>query len=586
MLKTFINVIGFIVITFGLVTALYHVEAITPHTTNISQDQSEMQPQKPQQRDPNRLWCREHGVYEDECVICHPELANKNKSASGVESKSLQSNQDGNIHEEEITIEPGKRDPNRLWCREHGVYEDECVICHPELANKNKSASGVESKSLQSNQDGNIHEEEITIEPGKRDPNRLWCREHGVYEDECLICHPELAGKSNASSEVLFCSTHQVPERQCGICQPQLTKDLKTGQSLKIRLLSLDAQQKGGIRVGTPLIGDINEEHSFLCDVQFNQNRFAHISPLASGVVQNVFVDLGDQVEKGQVLLEVASNQIANAKSKYLKALDQLNLKKLIYNREKELNEKNISAKQDFQQAEAEYQLAKTEAMTAHQQLLNYGLTPDDIEKVKANRSSTSVLKVRAPFSGVLVEKHAVMGEAVDVGESIFQLVDLSTMWLDLSIPESRLSEIKKGKSIVARFEALPEHAVEGRITWIAPNIDPHTRMLKARAEIPNPDSKLKHGLFGKVQLLQPVNQERMLVPSDSVQTVDGKPFVFVQQEADLFDVKNVSLGTKANGMIEVREGLSSTDQIVIAGSFVLKSELLKSRFGAGCAND
>ncbi len=129
-----------------------------------------------------------------------------------------------------------ERDPDRLWCNEHGVYEDECTICHPELA-----AAAEE-----------------------RDPNRLWCNEHGVYEDECTICHPEMASESeqdddghghdnhSGGAEVLWCKEHDVAEGECGLCHPELVADLEPGQGMKVRFESDASVTKAGVEVGRP----------------------------------------------------------------------------------------------------------------------------------------------------------------------------------------------------------------------------------------------------------------------------------------------------------------------------------------------
>jgi cobalt-zinc-cadmium efflux system membrane fusion protein len=434
-----------------------------------------------------------------------------------------------------------------------------------------------------------------------RDPNRLWCGEHNVYEDECVICHPEIAGTVHEqddhdhghesdghmeTEEGLFCSTHRVLEIQCGICQPQLAAQLQPGEGMMVRLGSPDSVRKAGIQTGYPQIGAVDQSQEFLCEVIFNQNRFAHISPPAAGIIQHVPVNLGDHVEEGQVLAEIASNEVAKAKSDYLKALDQERLKKLIFQREKELVDKNITARQEFQQAEAEYQIAKTETMTTRQQLLNYGLRPDDVKTIEETRSSASLLKIRSPFSGTLVEKHAVMGEAIDVGESIFQLADLSTFWLELSIPETQITQIRVGDSIRSAFTAIPGYRIEGTITWLSPRIEENTRMMKARALVSNHDGKLRQGLFGKVRLVSPAKEERLVTPRDAVQTVDGKPFIFVKRENDLFEIRHIAPGRKSRDRIEILEGLTPRDEIVIVGSFTMKSEFLKSRFGAGCAHD
>ncbi|MFB3787255.1 MAG: efflux RND transporter periplasmic adaptor subunit [bacterium] len=456
----------------------------------------------------------------------------------------------------QAAIPPQERDPNRLWCQEHGIYEDECVLCHPERA-----AQGMKEPAASGDIPADAHEHAHEDAPG---------HDHGHIQ----------------TSEGTYCAEHNLPGEECGICQPQQAEILKPGESLKIRLGSLESASKAEIQTTKPQTGVLSDERTFLCETAFNQNRFARISPLADGVIQNVRVDVGEEVKEGQVLVEIASPEIAKAWSEYLKAIDQEKLKEHAHQREKDLAAKNISAKQDLQQAEAEYQIARTETQTARQQLINLGLTADDVTKMGNARSSSSRITLRAPFVGTIVERNAVMGEAVKAGEPLFQLADLSTLWLELSIPEDQAASARKGSRIVAEFDALPGLEGEGKIDWISPQVDRDTRMIKARAVIPNEEGKLKAGLFGQVQLVQETRAERIIVPHGAVQRVDGKPFVFVRQGDDLFDLRHVRLGRQSGGRVEILAGVSPADEVVTAGSFTLKSEFLKSRFGAGCAHD
>ncbi|MCP4254571.1 MAG: hypothetical protein GY775_14435, partial [Candidatus Scalindua sp.] len=195
----------------------------------------------------NRLWCNEHGVYEDECFICHPEL--KSEVATDVET---QKHDHGSAD--------AAQNSNRLWCNEHGVYEDECFICHPEL--KSKVATDVKT---QKHDHGSAD--------AAQNANRLWCNEHGVYEDECFICHPEL--KSNTSEvpqTVLYCEEHRVPEQECGICHPELTASLLPGKGLKVRLESTESAAKAGVVTDFPDEDKAHAIHSILCQVSYNMN--------------------------------------------------------------------------------------------------------------------------------------------------------------------------------------------------------------------------------------------------------------------------------------------------------------------------
>jgi len=466
--------------------------------------------------------------------------------------------------------DPALRDPDRLWCKEHDRYEDRCFICHPEL----------------------------------KDENRLWCSEHNLYEDECIFCHPELKKKqagenkesagANGNGDVypvtidLQCEEHGVPEKECGICHPELADALQPGQSLKIRFESPESAKKAGIGLTNPLPGKGLSDLSLLCRVSYNQNQFARITPLASGVIQRVLADVGDTVSKGKVLVELMSPEIARAKSEYLIALANEVLKETAFKRKKELLDEKIASQGDYDMAATEYELAKSTAATAYQQLLNYGFSRDDIARIKETRSTTSTLRVLAPFSGTLIERHAVVGETVEPGDITFMIADLSSMWLELSIPEDRSAYVTVGDSVEATFDVLPGTRIRGKLTWVSAGIDEQTRMLKGRAVVTNPERRLKNGMFGQVSLASKRLTTGLYVPVESLHRFgpDRSEFVFTKVTDDLFEVRRVEMGAKNGKYVEILNGLLPEDQVVAAHSFTVKSEFLKARLGAGCVDE
>jgi cobalt-zinc-cadmium efflux system membrane fusion protein len=465
--------------------------------------------------------------------------------------------------------DPALRELGRLWCEEHERYEDRCFICHPEI----------------------------------KEVDRLWCEEHKLYEDECFFCHPELRKAQNESkgkeatiptetkvktlsSNELQCLEHGVLEKECGICHPELIATLQPGQGLKIRLESPESAVKAGVRTSIPTTGSSLAGRVVLSRVSYDQNRLARITPLAAGVVQRVLADVGDSVSKGRVLVEIVSPEIARAKSDYLSGLANEALKELVFKREKGLVEKEISSQQEYEQALAEYQMARNTTTMTGQQLLNYGLTEQQIREVVETRSSSSRLPILAPFSGTLVDRNAVVGEAVKPGDMLFTLADLSSMWLELSVPEDRLPPLKVDDLVEATFDALPGATVRGRLIWLASSIDEQSRMMKARAIVPNPGSLLKHGMFGQVRILPKRNLKGLHVPVDALHRFDGIPFIFVKLARDLYEIRRVTLGGKDRESVEILEGAVPPEEVVVTHSFTLKSEFLKSRLGAGCVDE
>lgn len=533
----------------------------------------------PSKRDAGRLWCREHGRYEDRCWICQPQLedasrpyckehflyedecflCDPSRAASGGEGESTAKGPHGHgIDETCFICDPSKRESGRLWCAEHSRYEDRCWLCQPQL----------------------------------EDASRAYCDEHHLYEDECHLCNPALRGDASAapssgSAPALFCNEHGVPELDCGICQPQLAGSLGFGDSLLVRMPSARSADLAGLTLERPGRGDAEASLRLLGEVRYNGNRRAKVTPLASGVLADIRVDVGEAVEAGQILAVVNSVGVAQAKSEYLSALAGLDIKTMTYEREQRLVDENIAARRDFQEAEAARRLAQLTVRRTHQQLLNLGFTESEIGEIATSQSSSSDLYVRAPFDGTVVERTAVLGEAVGSGGSLFEIADLSTMWIELAVPEEQALHIERGGAIVASVRALPQLRVEGQITWVSPQIDERTRMVRARATVPNDHGVLRHGMFTEVAAALGNATNSLLVPSESVHNIDGSSFVFVREEADLFAVRRVDLGPPGvAGTVAILAGLTETDAVVTRGSFTMKTEFLKSRLGAGCVDD
>lgn len=453
-----------------------------------------------------------------------------------------------------------KREAGRLWCAEHERYEDRCWICQPQI----------------------------------EDASRPYCKEHHLYEDECHICNPALlkddagasAAPSSSGAGALFCKEHNVPEAECGICQPQLAGALKAGQSLSIRMPSARSAELAGLTLEHPVLGDATETLNLLGEVRYNENRRAKVTPLASGVLSDIRVDVGETVEAGQVLAVVNSSAAAQAKSSYLSALAELEVSTTAYEREQQLAKENIAARRDLQEAAAAHRLAELASRQAHQQLLNLGFSEGDVAGIEKSQSASSDLPIRAPFAGTVVDRKATLGEAVD-SDALFEIADLTTMWIELAVPEDQVYRLAKGCSIIAHARSTPQRQIKGTVTWISPQIDERSRMVRARATVSNPTADLRHGSFVEVSALLGDKVESLQVPSESVHELDGAMYVFVREQPDLFAIRRVEIGPRlASGNTAVFAGIAEADSVVTGGSFTMRTEFLKSRLGAGCVDD
>ena len=247
--------------------------------------------------------------------------------------------------------------------------------------------------------------------------------------------------------------------------------------------------------------------------------------------------------------------------------------------RERKLRAQKVSSEKDLQEAEAASQ-------AAGQQLQTLGFSEEQIAKM-GNRTRDSVLLLlRAPFSGEIVERTAVRGAMVEAGKPLFTVADCAAMWAFASVSGEALVRVRVGQSVELRVEALPDRVFTGKVTWISSEVDERTRMGRVRVELPNPDRLLKANLFAKARILLPGKENAVLVPDSAIQRIEGNKMVFVQTGPDLFDARAVQLGARFDGKVELVAGLKAGESVVVAHGYPLKSQLLISHLGAGCADD
>lgn len=384
--------------------------------------------------------------------------------------------------------------------------------------------------------------------------------------------HGEAKAHTETKDGVLMCAEHGVPEAECAVCKPDLAATLKPGESMKVRLPSTNSTAIVGVQTAKPESGAIAEGIECVAELSFNQNKLAQIAARVSGVVQSVDVDLGTKVEEDQTVAKLWSAAIAEAVAKAVLSHQTLD-------REKRLRTERVTSEKDLQEAEAAHR-------TACQQLRTLGFTEAQVEELSARPQEQVLMAVRAPFAGEIVERMAVRGALVEAGKPLFTLVDHSTVWAMLQVPEATLAKVQTGQAVELRVDSLPGKVFTGKLTWIGPAVDERTRMARARAEFPNPDRLLKDKMFATARILTRAAEGAMLVPPAAIQHIGGRPFVFVKLGEDLFDARAVMLGAKFDGQQELLSGITAQEQIAVSHAFALKSAMLMSRLGAGCADD
>ena len=329
-----------------------------------------------------------------------------------------------------------------------------------------------------------------------------------------------------------------------------------------------DAQiQAAGMAVESAGAARIKTTLQLPGEIKFNEDRTAHVVPRVAGVVESVPANLGQEVKRGQVLAVLSSPTLSEQRSELRSAQRRLELARTTYQREKKLWEEKISAQQDYLQAQQAMQEAQIAVANANQKLLALGAAPAS--------SALGRYELRAPFDGMVVEKHISLGESVKEDASVFTISDLSTVWAEISVAANNLNLVRVGEPVSIRSSAF-EQAASGTVSYVGSLIGAQTRTATARVTVTNPQRIWRPGLFVTVELVSSEAEAAVTVSADAVQMVEDKPTVFVKVPGG-FMPRQVQTGRSDGRRIEVLDGLASGTAHAASGSFVVKSQQGKS---------
>ncbi len=296
-------------------------------------------------------------------------------------------------------------------------------------------------------------------------------------------------------------------------------------------------------------------------ELTFNDRRLAVVTPRCAGRIETVHAFAGDRVEAGQALASLYSPDFIAAQADFLQIAASRN---------------RAGAKSDDGQARTADQLYRF----AREKLLLLGLSASDVARLEESREPRLLLGLRAPFAGSVVESHALAGSGVEAATVLFTIADLSQLWVSVQVFEKDLARLRPGSAVRLTVSAFPGQVFGGRLLTLGDTVKSDTRTLVCRAEVPNPEMKLKPGMYASVQILPPLPEQVLAVPEQAVRRNEGKSLVFVPAGSG-FRAREVTTGRRFQGWIEILSGLQANERVVSDGSLVLKSEFLKKTLGS-----
>jgi len=314
--------------------------------------------------------------------------------------------------------------------------------------------------------------------------------------------------------------------------------------------------QNMGVR--TALVQRIDFSHTLrtVGKVDYNEENIFIVSSRINGWIENLLVAYtGQEVKKGQTLLEVYSPELVTTQQEYLLALK---------NRAMIADSKFAGIREG----------AESLVDASRQRLANWDIPEAEIIKLENTRQVYKTLKLTSPANGVVIHKNAIDGMHIKEGMDLYRIADLSTVWVQVSIYDNEVPWVQVGQAAEMELSYAPGKKLQGRIAYIYPYLNEKARDLKVRIEFPNPDLLLKPGMYGNVRIETPAIENALVVPSEAVIRSGQRSLVFLSKGNGRFEPREVRIGEESDdGKIRVIAGLHSNEEVVVSAQFMLDSE-------------
>ncbi|MGH9221035.1 MAG: efflux RND transporter periplasmic adaptor subunit [Vicinamibacterales bacterium] len=339
--------------------------------------------------------------------------------------------------------------------------------------------------------------------------------------------------------------------------------------------LTREAIERAGIVVTAVTAGGGAASVRIPGTVEPNAYRAVVVTPVVSGRVTRVNVQLGDQVRRGQTIAQIYSPQLAAAQTRYLSIRAELDAATQQLRRTERLVEIGAASRQELEQVRADQTTRATAVEGARSQLVLLGVTSGAIGALSAPSEISATTNVPAPIDGVLTARAANIGLNVDPTTELFTVVDLSTVWIVGDLYEKDFSRVRVGSPAEITTTAYPDVVLRGKVSYIDPEVNAQTRTARVRVEVRNLDRRLRLGMFADMQFSDADGARMAMVPRSAVQRLGGRSVVYVVdgKQPGQFLEREVTLGNMSGDHVEVLSGVTAGEDVVAEGSFFVRAE-------------
>ncbi len=434
------------------------------------------------------------------------------------------------------------------WCDEHGFPESFCPVCKPDAQGP---AVAVASGSASD-----------------------WCVQHAIPESKCTKCNLSLVSQFKKSKD--WCAEHGFPESVCPVCHPVKPPPGVVRAAIEgktVRLQSPDMEDSTGIKTVQAEEAPNSPFVSVAARIAFDSDRVGDIRAVVPGIVRRIRVGLGVEVKRGAPLFVLESTRVGEIQGALQAAQERVRVAQSNLDRYTELLAKDFTTASDVEIAQKELASALAEKRAAKAVLRIAGA---------AESTPTGRYFLTAPIKGTVVRRPAVVGMLATENDSLATIADTTVVWAMCDVPEADASRIALGQKVLVITNNGTKQAGEGKITWIASEVDPRTRTVTARAEIDNSAGRLRANQFATAKIFIKSKLAGVTIPRAAVQRVSDMEVVFVRTNRGVYEPRVIQ--RHGDGDLILVEGrLKAGDAVVTTGAVLLRTEIMPGSIGAGC---
>lgn len=315
--------------------------------------------------------------------------------------------------------------------------------------------------------------------------------------------------------------------------------------------------------------------------VETDGSRIARVGSPVAGRILRLLVYEGQTVRAGTALATLHSSSLSDTQFALVRAVSQQELAAAATRRAKQLVEADVIGRAELERREAELLQASTEASSYRAQLRGLGMSDAQLQQLVRTRQLSADYPIVTPRNGTVLKREITVGQVVQPADAAFTIADLSTVWITANVPEEQAGVLRKGMEVKVRIPALPKAQLDGHLSFIAPIVDPLTRTVQVRIDVPNSDGQLKPDELATMTF-SGQGENKLTVPNTAVVREENKDHIFVEAGPQKYLLREVTLGEEENDRRVVQSGVRADEHIVTVGAFHLNNQRKQSAIKGG----